>query len=79
MPLMPILSVMACLWLMINLIAFTWIRFGVWMAIGVAVYFAYGRRHALVGRRGSDGLRLTQEELKATWHAGGLQSRGIRR
>ena len=69
MPVMPILSVLACLWLMINLTAITWVRFLVWMAIGVAVYFVYGKRHSMVGRRGGDGLALTQEEIKATWHA----------
>ena len=52
MPVLPILSVLACLWLMINLTAITWVRFLIWMAIGVVVYFAYGRRHSLVGRRG---------------------------
>ena len=69
-PLLPILSVLACLWLMINLTAWTWVRFLVWMAIGVAVYFAYGKRHSLVGRRAGEGLALSEEELKATWHAG---------
>ena len=69
MPVVPILSVLACLWLMINLTAITWVRFLVWMAIGVAVYFAYGRRHSLVGRRDGGGLELTQEEIKATWQA----------
>ena len=69
MPVIPILSVLACLWLMINLTAITWVRFIVWMAIGVVVYLAYGRRHSLVGRRAGDGLELTQEEIKATWHA----------
>jgi APA family basic amino acid/polyamine antiporter len=68
-PVIPILSVLACLWLMINLTAITWVRFIVWMAIGVAVYFIYGRRHSMVGRRGGDGLALTQEEIKATWKA----------
>jgi APA family basic amino acid/polyamine antiporter len=69
MPVIPILSVFACLWLMINLTAITWVRFIVWMAIGVAVYFAYGRRHSMVGRREGGGLALTQEEISATWHA----------
>jgi APA family basic amino acid/polyamine antiporter len=69
-PVLPILSVLACLWLMINLTAWTWVRFLVWMAIGVAVYFAYGKRHSLVGRRAGEGLALTEEEIKATWHAG---------
>jgi hypothetical protein len=39
------------------------------MAIGVAVYLAYGKRHSLVGSRQNDGLGLTQEELSATWRA----------
>ena len=51
MPVLPILSVLACLWLMINLTAITWVRFLVWMALGVVVYFAYGRRKSLVGLR----------------------------
>ncbi|MFC7218379.1 amino acid permease [Streptomyces polyrhachis] len=45
-PLVPALSVLASLWLMLNLPAETWIRFGVWMAVGVAVYYAYGRSHS---------------------------------
>ena len=28
----------------------TWIRFGVWLLIGVVIYFAYGRRHSLLRR-----------------------------
>jgi APA family basic amino acid/polyamine antiporter len=51
-PLVPILAILACLWLMLNLTALTWVRFLVWMAIGVLVYFAYGRRHSVLGRRG---------------------------
>ena len=50
-PVVPILSVLACLWLMINLTAMTWMRFLVWMALGVVVYFAYGRSHSLQGQR----------------------------
>jgi basic amino acid/polyamine antiporter, APA family len=49
-PLIPALSVLASLWLMLNLPAETWIRFGVWMVIGIVVYFAYGRSHSRLGR-----------------------------
>ena len=53
MPVIPILAVIACVWLMINLTAFTWVRFLVWMALGIVVYFAYGRSHSMLGKRES--------------------------
>ncbi|MGW2228710.1 amino acid permease [Streptomyces formicae] len=45
-PFVPILSVLASLWLMLNLPAETWLRFGVWMVLGVVIYFLYGRSHS---------------------------------
>jgi APA family basic amino acid/polyamine antiporter len=50
-PWIPILSAALCLWLMLNLTTLTWVRFVIWLAIGFIVYFAYGRRHSLVGRK----------------------------
>ena len=50
-PLLPIAAILACLWLMLNLTGLTWIRFVIWMAIGVVVYFLYGRRHSVLGQR----------------------------
>jgi APA family basic amino acid/polyamine antiporter len=49
-PVLPILSAALCVWLMLNLTTLTWVRFAVWLVIGVVVYFAYGRRHSRVGR-----------------------------
>ena len=49
---LPILSVLASGWLMLNLQTSTWIRFGVWMLIGFVVYFGYSMRHSRVGREG---------------------------
>lgn len=45
-PVLPVLGVAACVWLMINLPLDTWIRFLAWMAVGLVVYVAYGRRHS---------------------------------
>ncbi|AQZ60285.1 putative cationic amino acid transporter [[Actinomadura] parvosata subsp. kistnae] len=41
-PLLPILSVLACVYLMLNLPAETWLRFVIWMIIGLVVYFGFG-------------------------------------
>ncbi|RDG33243.1 amino acid permease, partial [Streptomyces corynorhini] len=49
-PFVPIASVLASLWLMLNLPAETWLRFGIWMVIGFVVYFLYGRRHSRLDR-----------------------------
>ncbi|MBT2477222.1 amino acid permease [Streptomyces sp. ISL-94] len=53
-PLVPILSIATSVWLMLNLPAETWLRFGIWMVIGLFVYFLYGRSHSRLGRRGRD-------------------------
>ncbi|OZF58590.1 amino acid permease [Rhodococcus sp. 14-2470-1b] len=45
MPIVPILAVVACLWLMVNLSVETWLRFIGWMVIGVVIYFVYSKRN----------------------------------
>ena len=39
---------------MVNLTALTWVRFGVWLVVGIAIYLGYGRRHSVQGRRQAD-------------------------
>jgi APA family basic amino acid/polyamine antiporter len=51
-PFVPVLAILSCLWLMLNLTAMTWLRFVGWMVVGLVVYFAYSRRHS----------RLAQEQ-----------------
>ena len=50
-PALPIASICACAWLMVNLSALTWVRFGVWLVAGTAIYAGYGYRHSVQGRR----------------------------
>jgi APA family basic amino acid/polyamine antiporter len=45
-PLLPVLSMLCCLLLMASLTVENWIRFFVWLAIGLAVYFTYGRKRS---------------------------------
>jgi APA family basic amino acid/polyamine antiporter len=65
-PFLPILSAVLCFWLMLNLTTLTWARFGVWLLLGFIVYFAYGRRHSLVGIEAKRIVDATErEELAA--------------
>ncbi len=45
-PVVPILGVLVCFAMMASLDKETWIRLVVWLAIGLAVYFAYSRHHS---------------------------------
>jgi APA family basic amino acid/polyamine antiporter len=49
-PLLPLASVAGCLYLMAALPWDTWVRFLVWLAIGLVIYFVYGMRHSRVQR-----------------------------
>jgi APA family basic amino acid/polyamine antiporter len=52
-PVLPIVSALASIYLMLNLPAETWIRFVVWMVLGIAVYYLYGRRRSRFSARGA--------------------------
>jgi APA family basic amino acid/polyamine antiporter len=54
-PLTPIISIVACLYLMLQLPRLTWIRFGIWLGLGLLVYLFYGIRHSRLGRAAATG------------------------
>lgn len=45
-PWTPAFSIMINFYLMSELDVMTWIRFGVWIAIGLLIYFTYGRKYS---------------------------------
>lgn len=49
-PWLPILSIVMCLVLMLALPLETWIRFFVWLAIGLAIYFFFGRNNSVLAQ-----------------------------
>jgi APA family basic amino acid/polyamine antiporter len=49
-PLVPILGIATCLFMMVFLPADTWIRLVVWMIIGLDMYIFYGMRNSILNR-----------------------------
>uniref|UniRef100_A0A452T1E4 Cationic amino acid transporter C-terminal domain-containing protein n=1 Tax=Ursus maritimus TaxID=29073 RepID=A0A452T1E4_URSMA len=47
-PFLPLLSIFLNVYLMMQMTAGPWLRFGVWMLIGFAIYFSYGIQQILV-------------------------------
>jgi len=62
-PLTPIISILTCLYLMFQLPRITWIRFGIWLALGMVIYLLYGVRHSR--------LRSRADERELSVRAGG--------
>ena len=58
-PLVPVLGILSCLLLMFSLPGETWVRLVVWLGLGFAIYFGYGRRRSLVGKDAREGTRAT--------------------
>ncbi len=45
-PYIPILAFLFCGYLVLQLPLESWLSFGIWLVIGLGVYFTYGRRHS---------------------------------
>jgi APA family basic amino acid/polyamine antiporter len=49
-PVVPVLAIVICGYMMSGLPGDTWLRLMIWLAIGLSIYFLYGRHHSRVGR-----------------------------
>ncbi|NNE98592.1 MAG: amino acid permease [Pyrinomonadaceae bacterium] len=54
--LIPIMGLLSCGYLMTELGITNWIRFGIWLLVGLVIYFLYGVRHSKLNNRPPDDL-----------------------
>ena len=61
-PLIPILGIATCLFMMVFLPMDTWIRLLVWMLIGLDIYLVYGAKHSNLGNGTAErkGMRIAR-------------------
>jgi len=50
-PWVPLGGMLSCLYLMSGLPHDTWYRLAIWLAIGLAIYFLYGKHHSRLGKK----------------------------
>jgi APA family basic amino acid/polyamine antiporter len=53
-PLIPILGILTSVLLMFSLPVENWLRLGIWLGIGLIIYFLYGRRHSIMAKLDQD-------------------------
>lgn len=54
-PLVPILGIIVCVYLMYSLPIEAWIRLAIWMGLGVAIYFFYGKKKSVLRQKNKQG------------------------
>lgn len=55
-PIVPILGIVTCLFMMVFLPLDTWIRLFVWLAIGMVIYFGYSIKHSKLQKKPKEDL-----------------------
>jgi APA family basic amino acid/polyamine antiporter len=62
-PIFPILGILSCSYLMLSLPILTWVRFLVWLNIGMVIYWAYGRRYSPLVNQAEAAARTAMQGL----------------
>ncbi|RZK30226.1 MAG: amino acid transporter, partial [Hymenobacter sp.] len=60
-PLVPILGIITCVVMMASLPWETWLRLAVWLTIGLAIYYGYGRKNSKL-RQQQEGMQLADNK-----------------
>jgi APA family basic amino acid/polyamine antiporter len=67
----PILGVLACVYLMVSLSVMTWVRFLGWLDIGMVIYWFYGRTHSPLANKAEAAARSGSENVANFLKMGG--------
>jgi APA family basic amino acid/polyamine antiporter len=59
----PVLGVISCSYLMLSLTVMTWVRFLVWLDLGMVIYWFYGRTHSQLANRAETAARSGIDSL----------------
>src|SRR5687768_16503980 len=62
-PLFPTLGILSCAYLMLSLPVITWVRFLVWLDIGMIIYWLYGRRKSVLANKAESDRRSPLQSL----------------
>ena len=56
-PLVPILGILVCVVMMASLPIVSWERLGIWMALGVIIYYTYSKKHSIIRNAHKNALK----------------------
>lgn len=62
-PIFPILGIVSCSYLMLSLPVLTWVRFLVWLDLGMIIYWFYGRTHSPLMNQAEHARRQPMQAL----------------
>ena len=62
-PVFPVLGILSCSYLMLSLPVLTWVRFLVWLDIGMIIYWIYGRTHSPLVKQPESKARTPMQSL----------------
>lgn len=62
-PIFPVLGILSCSYLMLSLPVLTWVRFLVWLDIGMVIYWSYGRTHSPLVNASEAAARTPMQSL----------------
>ena len=62
-PIFPVLGILSCSYLMLSLPILTWVRFLVWLDLGMIIYWFYGRTHSPLVNAAESAKRTPMQSL----------------